>query len=80
MLYGQTVRPPSKFKIAFLLNYFLDESGQNGTQKVNIYKDQDFSNDAPPPIPPRPPDLIRDRSPSPPPPPNLPPPGIINYY
>uniref|UniRef100_A0A1X7TGT7 Uncharacterized protein n=2 Tax=Amphimedon queenslandica TaxID=400682 RepID=A0A1X7TGT7_AMPQE len=51
------------------------ESGQNGTQKVNIYKDQDFSNDAPPPIPPRPPDMIRNESPSPPPPPNLPPPG-----
>ena len=55
---------------------------ENGSNGIDIYKDRRFESDLPPPIPPRYPDMIENRSlspspspsPSPPPPPQSQPP------
>ena len=55
---------------------------ENGSSGIDIYKDRRFESDLPPPIPPRYPDMLENRSlspspspsPSPPPPPQSQPP------
>ena len=53
---------------------------ENGSSGIDIYKDHRFESDLPPPIPPRYPDMLENRSlspspsPSPPPPPQSQPP------